>query len=169
MSHIKLDRVNGSELRFHFEKFNKIKRFFLQKRQDFSSTCVYFDVKDWRYSNMIWDELYLEVKTNEGGTNRALRLRLYLFYFKTILGFVFQNRKKKWFMDFINISCFVLFRIKCNVCICAQYIYKHIYFYIYENIQIYICLVWGTFLSPFSSRFISDLSTPFVLWSQLYL
>ena len=41
----------------HFEKFNKAKRnFFLQKMLDFSS--VYFGVKDWRKSNMIWDALY---------------------------------------------------------------------------------------------------------------
>ena len=41
----------------HFQKFNKAKRnFFLQKMLDFSS--VYFGVKDWRKSNMIWDALY---------------------------------------------------------------------------------------------------------------
>ena len=41
----------------HFQKFNKANRnFFLQKMLDFSS--VYFGVKDWRKSNMIWDALY---------------------------------------------------------------------------------------------------------------
>ena len=34
----------------HFEKFNKINRFF-------EFFCAYFGAKDWRYSNMIWGAL----------------------------------------------------------------------------------------------------------------
>ena len=36
----------------HFEKFNKANRIF-------RVSYVYFGVKDWRKSNMIWDALYI--------------------------------------------------------------------------------------------------------------
>ena len=72
VSHIKLDRVNGSKLRFggqirNLRRMNHLKNlirliiFFCRKCLIFRVLCANFGVKDWRKSNMIWDALYIHL------------------------------------------------------------------------------------------------------------